>query len=222
MSVRVIFRKTGSSPRARGTPLSLLPSSPPLRFIPAGAGNTRTRRYPDRPAAVHPRGRGEHDGRGRDSAYPPGSSPRARGTLDRAPTGEQGRRFIPAGAGNTLDWSANRLSGPVHPRGRGEHPRHGPWMTWADGSSPRARGTQRISGGNVGLARFIPAGAGNTERRMAPWSRMSVHPRGRGEHPLPSRPLSSSFGSSPRARGTHFLHLAENPMNFSRSKFYRK
>ena len=50
----------GSSPRARGTPDTGIPSPSQSRFIPAGAGNTSTPSRTARASAVHPRGRGEH------------------------------------------------------------------------------------------------------------------------------------------------------------------
>ena len=50
----------GSSPRARGTPLTLPPPTPGRRFIPASAGNTRLFYPAGEPEAVHPRERGEH------------------------------------------------------------------------------------------------------------------------------------------------------------------
>ncbi len=74
------------------------------------------------------------------------------------------------------------------------------------GSSPRARGTplQALDAG--GLARFIPAGAGNTTNSTAVSSPTAVHPRGRGEHNTPESIANGQIGSSPRARGTHHEH----------------
>ena len=56
---------SGSSPRARGTPIYLVQTASDSRFIPAGAGNTSL--PPSRlvSLAVHPRGRGEHTKRNR-------------------------------------------------------------------------------------------------------------------------------------------------------------
>ncbi len=91
----------GSSPRQRGTLLSLGRIARRLRFIPAPAGNTRTRVDDKRHEKVHPRASGEHNSVTPAKNRINGSSPRQRGTLptwrDEAPK----RRFIPAPAGNT-------------------------------------------------------------------------------------------------------------------------
>jgi len=91
----------GSSPRARGTRLTLRRSTAIPRFIPAGAGNTAFSETSPAIRPVHPRGRGEHA-----STYPTawpgcGSSPRARGTPRGHRDEDRHDRFIPAGAGNT-------------------------------------------------------------------------------------------------------------------------
>ena len=135
---------TGSSPRARGTPRGSRSCGSKLRFIPACAGNTSTGRRAHRPAAVHPRVRGEHSSNvGRVTVHA-GSSPRARGTRRNDRGGLVLRRFIPACAGNTTCTSAMPTGGTVHPRVRGEHGEHR--------LPPRSR------------QRFIPACAGNTRR----------------------------------------------------------
>ena len=50
------------------------------------------------------------------------------------------------------------------------------------GSSPRMRGTQRVSKDARYFVRFIPAYAGNTPNTAAPVFRSAVHPRVCGEH----------------------------------------
>ena len=49
----------GSSPRVRGTHPNMLPRTVMMRFIPAGAGNARSRSIADPARPVHPRGCGE-------------------------------------------------------------------------------------------------------------------------------------------------------------------
>ena len=172
----------GSSPRVRGTRRRCGDALEDVRFIPAGAGNTR-----DIPArrllgAVHPRGCGEHCIEHCGDPICAGSSPRVRGTLRGFRSRRAEARFIPAGAGNTCRRDARLSHSTVHPRGCGEHcPASCGWLS-GPGSSPRVRGTRGSGRGQGGQARFIPAGAGNTSLENAPLVRRPVHPRGCGEH----------------------------------------
>ena len=116
-------------------------------------------------------------------------------------------RFIPAGAGNTGSAEPHGLGVAVHPRGRGEH--H-PVRVYSDkgfGSSPRARGTHLQESSLHDANRFIPAGAGNTYEFVPPEDRVTVHPRGRGEHTRFKSTATNSIGSSPRARGTRYCRF---------------
>ena len=176
-------RDAGSSPRARGTPPMFSTPKPRKRFIPAGAGNTATLCTGAAAAAVHPRGRGEHDSESETDQPTTGSSPRARGTPTRCGRPSRRSRFIPAGAGNTPRTPPKNSSAPVHPRGRGEHRLPVGTLIKTTGSSPRARGTPGCNRFRRHLPRFIPAGAGNTATPPATRAAPSVHPRGRGEHP---------------------------------------
>ena len=172
----------GSSPRARGTLASKTFPAISRRFIPASAGNTVTYRSYARAYAVHPRERGEHAAALPRSSAASGSSPRARGTHVEGVVAHQRARFIPASAGNTCRPVRERARTPVHPRERGEHADFTREKWAADGSSPRARGTQRdpilVGHGQ----RFIPASAGNTSPPNPPPACRPVHPRERGEH----------------------------------------
>ena len=71
---------SGSSPRVRGTVCPRCGYAGPARFIPAGAGNGRTRRNARGGSAVHPRGCGERAPPGMAPGERFGSSPRVRGT----------------------------------------------------------------------------------------------------------------------------------------------
>ena len=75
----------------------------------------------------------------------------------------------------------------------------------AFGSSPLTQGTSvRLSYGTV-AARLIPARAGNTwvrKRRVEP---QAAHPRLCGEHTRPAPRRVGFSGSSPLARGTHWV-----------------
>ena len=57
---RAIIACIGSSPLARGTPKLPKFQVDVIRFIPAGAGNTKARFIPVMTSTVHPRWRGEH------------------------------------------------------------------------------------------------------------------------------------------------------------------
>ena len=157
----------GSSPRARGTQAEATARGGLTRFIPAGAGNTSRKMASAASRSVHPRGRGEHSHHRPVSNCSFGSSPRARGTRRHAGSTRKQQRFIPAGAGNTF----LALQPFVH----------------AHGSSPRARGTPNVELIGQRRGRFIPAGAGNTFGRLLSIIPISVHPRGRGEHPKGSQ-----------------------------------
>ena len=184
-----------------------------IRFIPAGAGNTRvipivlivrhgssprvrgTRFIGDQPIyrSVHPRGCGEHYNASGRSRHSVGSSPRVRGTR-----------------ADGIDLSASTA---VHPRGCGEHsrtyrslhnrrlgssPRVRGTRLYPDdecsstGSSPRVRGTPTQTTPDGLQWRFIPAGAGNTDRSQ------------------PGRLCST--GSSPRVRGTRLRRAVERQL----------
>ncbi len=135
---------------------------------------------------VHPRWRGEHNlGDTWDQTFR-GSSPLARGTPLDSLAQVVGRRFIPAGAGNTRQGGAANPSWAVHPRWRGEHE--------ANRHAVEA------------AVRFIPAGAGNTSPARPGTGCRPVHPRWRGEHGAMRGPYRKRTGSSPLARGTPIRH----------------
>ncbi len=179
---RMLVLLRGSSPRGRGTLLSVNPGDGLRRFIPAWAGNTA------RPAGcptwqpVHPRVGGEHCVICLRRSSPRGSSPRGRGTLGGLRHGRPLVRFIPAWAGNTPARASAVASAAVHPRVGGEHQIAHGGKAKGNGSSPRGRGTLFTSAGAVILSRFIPAWAGNTSPRLGGGYDRTVHPRVGGEH----------------------------------------
>ena len=102
------FASAGSSPRGRGTRYRALRHEQPGRFIPARAGNTRTRTLRHNSITVHPRAGGEHLVEVEPVARHVGSSPRGRGTRARRTQTTIARRFIPARAGNTTAFRRSR------------------------------------------------------------------------------------------------------------------
>ena len=111
----------GLSPLARGTPGVERQMTEKERFIPAGAGNTSPLLTPGKSAAVYPRWRGEHPFIFVSSWRDLGLSPLARGTRTKYPSLNPRRRFIPAGAGNTIETFHAIKQAAVYPRWRGEH-----------------------------------------------------------------------------------------------------
>ena len=64
------------------------------------------------------------------------------------------------------------------------------------------RGTQPPEPSLWQTLRIIPADAGNTDTSVGPCLITEDHPRGCGEHSLPTHGVGSRAGSSPRMRGT--------------------
>ncbi|PQB22181.1 hypothetical protein CWT02_0849 [Salmonella enterica subsp. enterica serovar Cubana] len=131
-------------------------------FIPADAGNIfQPLPTAERPS-VYPRWRGEHLRPNHTDKKNDGLSPLARGT----PAPDRGHRwrtrFIPAGAGNTIECYLAKDVYSVYPRWRGEHTQRPERRTCASGLSPLARGTPTQITNQADISRFIPAGAGNT------------------------------------------------------------
>ena len=72
----------------------------------------------------------------------------------------------------------------------------------ASGLSPLTRGTHMNVGSDRVFTRFIPAGAGNTRRRLHPSHNAAVYPRWRGEHCQRVGVRFALPGLSPPTRGT--------------------
>ena len=175
------WNSPGSSPRVRGTACVPAPLVPAIRFIPACAGNSKMRLNPPEGPPVHPRVCGEQLPAGAICIQPPGSSPRVRGTEERAWHKVDTERFIPACAGNRPHPRPRRQRRAVHPRVCGEQRSATATKPPRIGSSPRVRGTVTGSDLAGSLERFIPACAGNRESHTSPGRTSSVHPRVCGE-----------------------------------------
>ncbi len=90
----------------------------------------------------------------------------------------------------------------VYPRWRGEHDAGRANCLNYCGLSPLARGTLSGNLEQCLIRRFIPAGAGNTERHPDALTRCAVYPRWRGEHYRYTPHNELTNGLSPLARGT--------------------
>ncbi len=174
-------RKSGSSPRMRGTGRKPVACRRTGRFIPAHAGNRLFVHRPARVGPVHPRACGEQGGRVVSGEVAGGSSPRMRGTVPGKDFALARRRFIPAHAGNRQTTSSRSCASSVHPRACGEQSACRTIGGMIIGSSPRMRGTAVIAGGDDGIGRFIPAHAGNSPTGSCAMTGSAVHPRACGE-----------------------------------------
>ena len=130
-----------------------------------------------------------------------GSSPLARGLLERFRPLPAGRRIIPARAGFTRRHLGEGQEHRDHPRSRGVYAAAVASAGTAAGSSPLARGLRGWCCGHVGGFGIIPARAGFT-RGCGPsrWARRD-HPRSRGVYGHYLCPGYYWGGSSPLARG---------------------
>ncbi len=130
-----------------------------------------------------------------------GSSPRARGTGAARSRHRRQGRFIPACAGNSLTYQTCRQPRAVHPRVRGEQLADTSGTLNTTGSSPRARGTVRISQNKVMPLRFIPACAGNRASEPPIQRPIAVHPRVRGEQRVPAGVIVPALRFIPACAG---------------------
>ena len=110
--------------------------------------------------------------------------------------------FIPVDTGNTFCTSHHLPFRSVHPRGYGEHGDLTLAVNSPCGSSPWIRGTQIIVGVIFLAWRFIPVDTGNTPAQITESDKLTVHPRGYGEHKSLWVLYFLPGGSSPWIRGT--------------------
>ena len=196
----------GSSPRVRGSRLSWEGNNTKQGIIPAGAGLTFT---PPRCATGpgdHPRGCGAHDHPLSHVPCRGGSSPRVRGSHWYAEKHPSPIGIIPAGAGLTHCYRHVHCRIRDHPRGCGAHS----FSYWLQlvmmGSSPRVRGSPLGVVTSAALVGIIPAGAGLTASTRSWPGPSRDHPRGCGAHQMAGNNHQRLLGSSPRVRGSLWLH----------------
>ena len=171
----------GSSPRVRGTGLSLRSVFPASGIIPACAGNSATCEARCRVVRDHPRVCGEQLYCVLTLMNCLGSSPRVRGTafsdcflINRA-------GIIPACAGNSLAFRLLKCLYKDHPRVCGEQRFMMKAGQPVKGSSPRVRGTVDNLRYFKAHRRIIPACAGNRWHRVRSSYLERDHPRVCGE-----------------------------------------
>ena len=170
----------GSSPLTRGKPHPMARQPCRRRLIPAHAGKTRCERPSAYPWRAHPRSRGENRRRDGGDLVGRGSSPLTRGKRRGGSSYRNSAGLIPAHAGKTPRVSAQHLTGPAHPRSRGENDGARASDTLERGSSPLTRG-KRV-GAAADAPGLIPAHAGKTFRFFFWGWLLWAHPRSRGEN----------------------------------------
>ena len=137
-----ICRKTGSSPRMRGTLCRLFQSIYYTGIIPAYAGNTDLHARDVMHVRDYPRVCGEHLISCTFPRNASGSSPRMRGTRRFRKASTPNNGIIPAYAGNTAVQFVKPFLLWDHPRVCGEHSASCMVRWLPRGSSPRMRGTR--------------------------------------------------------------------------------
>ena len=152
----------GSSPLARGLPCLNCVRSMTMRIIPARAGFTPWIILVISGMMDHPRSRGVYArGRGLVRAHR-GSSPLARGLLDKCISSLAAMGIIPARAGFTVTELCAQHDHEDHPRSRGVYSTSAGRYRTYPGSSPLARGLHYGRRRRRSRPGIIPARAGFT------------------------------------------------------------
>ena len=179
-----------------------------IRFISAGAENTKNLVIYQFTKPVHLCGRREHLKAGQGTGKGTGSSLRAQRTLCASALNAFNDRFISAGAENTKRGSIVFSLLSVHLCGRREHHLATLEVNDPSGSSLRAQRTLNKCVVIFPHVRFISAGAENTRLQWRSRAIFSVHLCGRREHISPAVTSSTMVGSSLRAQRTQFKTAA--------------
>ena len=195
----------GSSPLTRGTPALLTDHDVSRGLIPTHAGTIRVTRQTEARTPAHPRSCGELIGVSRAHFRVSGSSPLTRGTRGEGGSRGSPARLIPARAGNIYTRPVRSLRSTAHPRSRGEHDTVKTRLGFGSGSSPLARGAQRVPAGLLRGLRLIPACAENTSAHDPKSTAPPAHPRSRGEQWSRQSLTNARPGSSPLVRGTRIF-----------------
>jgi len=174
-------------------------------LIPARAGRTKRSSAAMRCSRAHPRSRGADDDAAPVGVSEMGSSPLARGGRAPPAMGDGKRGLIPARAGRTGPACADLRRSGAHPRSRGADDRPLSAGHPSRGSSPLARGGRADHLGPDRAEGLIPARAGRTSVRWSRGRRRWAHPRSRGADTLSEPANAPVGGSSPLARGGHYV-----------------
>ena len=138
--------------------------------------------------------RGEHQVAKIRGSEIKGSSPHARGARGDMRGHCRDDGIIPACAGSTMSLKTLLERLRDHPRMRGEHLDRSATPCRAQGSSPHARGAQRLTSHAAQARRIIPACAGSTRMCRETLALRRDHPRMRGEHEMVQGKLIDQAG----------------------------
>ena len=194
-------RRNGSSPLARGLPVTVRTPQPECGIIPARAGFTIPRTCADMQWKDHPRSRGVYLFIAVIAERFSGSSPLARGLPVPKGTINFEARIIPARAGFTSRQCLRCRPSPDHPRSRGVYETRTTPLPRPMGSSPLARGLLARLAADKAVVGIIPARAGFTAFPQRTLIEQWDHPRSRGVYKPGFTSLVDVKGSSPLARG---------------------
>ena len=203
----------GSSPLARGLPLSSLCSCAHNGIIPARAGFTDEALVGIRYSSDHPRSRGVYVVNWLVYTAWPGSSPLARGLRREFQDCLRPRGIIPARAGFTPGRTSWSLCARDHPRSRGVYGLRPAAAEFMAGSSPLARGLLIAAWRQTFTNGIIPARAGFTLSKHGDEPNDADHPRSRGVYHATAVALYRELGSSPLARGLPRLPIGQVVVN---------
>ena len=145
--------------------------------------------------------RGEYVAYALQRDIPWGSSPLARGILNRCVCKSYISRIIPACAGNTKSDKYCQNLYWDHPRLCGEYAEGMALKDCLIGSSPLVRGILLFDILRSSTLRIIPACAGNTPSELQNQESQTDHPRLCGEYKQRKKTMLYSEGSSPLVRG---------------------
>ena len=191
----------GSSPRMRGKPGRRPRSWRCYRIIPAHAGQTSISHAMTRHWTDHPRTCGANMLPLSPSWTSFGSSPHMRGKHVGVRGHRDGRRIIPAHAGQTCCRLRGMYMYPDHPRTCGANSFCVLVRVVSCGSSPHMRGKHGLRGIVRGELRIIPAHAGQTCCIFETARTWADHPRTCGANRLSLNICTRRSGSSPHMRG---------------------
>ena len=176
-------------------------AEPPIRSIPAYAGEPCANTSSTESPAVYPRVCGGTFCPNWNGGWIIGLSPRMRGNRKRTTTDGCEAGSIPAYAGEPAAYRRLGWTMSVYPRVCGGTPRRRPAPSRLSGLSPRMRGNRNATGSHPGRRRSIPAYAGEPSPASSSTPPRRVYPRVCGGTYTQAIEHRAVRGLSPRMRG---------------------